>query len=240
MEMFNRKKRIQVIKLDHCNPYGIIILDGFHHQITLPWTNISHPWWHFLKMTVLFLRVGHVSSLEGRSKTWDAKSELFGTNQLEKKPSLLGVPNNFRAALFKPWKIFTTYPPCIGVFKPFFWVNGGNGWVAGIIIICIPCSSLFCGIRDSTKTGELTQGGPLMMGQPKKKNMLSSFKPSDVSKAKKAPTCAGLAWWKVSPLDVLILKVPRNRSHLPQPWEFVENVINSKKMPSQGWYTLED
>ena len=31
------------------------------HELTYP-----IPWWHFLKMTVLFLRVGHVSSLEGR------------------------------------------------------------------------------------------------------------------------------------------------------------------------------
>ena len=157
MEMFNQKN-IRVIKLDHCNPYGIIILDDFHHQITLPWTNISHPWWHFLKMTVLFLRVGHVSSLEGRSKTWDAKSELFGTNQLQKSLHCW-VSRTISELHFSSLGRFTTYPPCIGVM-PFFLVNGGNGWVAESSCV-FHVQAFFCGIRDSTKTGELTQGGPI-------------------------------------------------------------------------------
>lgn len=104
-----------------------------------------------------FPKVGHVSSLEGRSKTWDAKSELFGTNQLQKSlhcwvSRTISELHFSSLGRYVP-HIHHALVSCHVFCKWWEWVSSG-------IIICIPCSSLFCGIRDSTKTGELTQGGP--------------------------------------------------------------------------------
>lgn len=179
-------------------------------------------------MTVLFLRVGHVSSLEGRSKTWDAKSALFWNQPSPKKPSLLGVPNNLWAALFKPWKIFTTYPPCIGVM-PFFLVNGGNGWVAESSFVFHVQPFFVASV--CIKTGELTQGGPEWWATPKKICCHNVLQPSDVSKAKKAPTCAGLACW---------VPVPENDPISPTLGSLWKKSSTQKKCLIRGWYTLED